>query len=319
MNVTVAHMTKITENGITASARIAKFLHDRLSMSGLDYDGIHQCNLVHTKETCEAVTENQDVLFVVNGPMAFCDFLPELGALVDNSQKVIWVQNDIICKAPSTQPNNAQSPFRAAFARYGKPLDYWTTLPSMATTPDSRYINWNMLTYVPFVPTPDEIVDGICYYGAFREDRKPYFERYLNTDLYPVNISTTVPKKFKTVAPLASYTQKFSNPLAFDLSKYEATVYIEDELSHKVYCSPANRFYEALSAGVAIAVDHRAANTLQEAGLELKPEWIVKDDKDVENFLCYSDVIARDQNNAWNRDYLGDLTYAVDKAIREVL
>ena len=68
-----------------------------------------------------------------------------------------------------------------------------------------------------------------------------------------------------------------------ELQEYGCTIYLEDETSNDVYTSPANRFYEALSADLFMFVDDIAAHTLKRAGYEVPPEWVIKTPADIKN------------------------------------
>lgn len=301
----VIHLTKCKPNSMIASARIARFIS---AQTGAD--------LVDCAELAEP---KYKTLFIVNGPMAFSDFLPEIAEMVNNCERIIWVQNDIIIKPPTTDPTKtrAESPFRKAFAAYGKPLDYWTTLPSMVKTDGSAYINWNMLTYDP-ITQRETTNDSLLYYGAFRDDRSYYFHKYLATNLYNVTVSAPVmaSKKFLALNPRIALAKPFTK-LIEDISGYACTLYAEDTKSHKVYCSPANRFYECLSAGIPMLFDKNSASTLSQAGYDVGP-YTVTSDRDILSKMQSLDSIRAEQSE-WRRDYRTELTDQLMKAVMEKL
>jgi len=88
------------------------------------------------------------------------------------------------------------------------------------------------------------------------------------------------------------------------LVAFGVTLYIEDDLSHRRFHSPANRFYEALSAGMAILVDNESAGTLRKAGYEIPTECIVSCGEDAMEKLKSQDVI-RKQQKKWQCDPSG--------------
>ena len=94
-----------------------------------------------------------------------------------------------------------------------------------------------------------------------------------------------------------------------DLSKFAATVYIEDQHIHTHYNSPANRFYECLSAGVAMFFDESTSNTMKTAfpgkGDYLFP--VVNSAEEVLEALPTYEQIAHEQRDLFKHDYLTEL------------
>jgi len=301
----VVHLTKCKPNSMIASARIARFI---ATQTGAD--------LVDCSELAEP---KYKTLFIVNGPMAFSDFLPEIAEMVNNCERIIWVQNDIIIKPPTTDPSKtrAESPFRKAFANYGKPLDYWTTLPSMVKTDGSAYINWNMLTYDP-LQVMETRSKSLLYYGAYRQDRDTYFRKYLGSTAYPITVSAPVmaAKKFHELNHTIEIVKPFTD-LIPAISSYAGTVYMEDIKSHTTYCSPANRFYECLSAGLPMFFDKGSVKTLEQAGYDVSP-FIVKSPEDVYTLLNLHGKVQYEQLK-WRRDYRSELVEQLMKAVMEKL
>jgi len=101
-----------------------------------------------------------------------------------------------------------------------------------------------------------------------------------------------------------------------DLSKFAATVYIEDEHIHTHYNSPANRFYECLSAGVAMFFDESTRNTMRtafpEEGDYLFP--VVDCAEDVLEALPTYKQIVYEQRRLFGQDYLIELDKQTTRA-----
>lgn len=106
---------------------------------------------------------------------------------------------------------------------------------------------------------------GMCYYGSFRKDRIPYFQKWLNGDVVVSTHSKNRPK-FEAVG----VTGPFVDRLKIDdggLCSYGSSLYIEDTTTHTHYNYLANRFYEAVSWGVTPVFDPSCINTICQSGL----------------------------------------------------
>lgn len=303
----VVHLTECKPNSTIASARVARFIVDTLKED--------RFNLVDTCHAAKLALYNMPFsginhLIIVNGPMAFCDFLPELGELVSMAKRVIWVQQDYTINPPSAN-SDAQSPFRKAFADRKLRPEFWTTVKKNCQRPTDHYINWNQLTYdpQPFKQLPK--IPSLMYYGAYREKREQDFEFYFANAAYLVQVSTTTirGKKFKKLDDSIEIIEPFVGLANMPMAS--ASLYIEDRKSHEEFHSPANRFYELLSAGIPIIFDVRTTKMLAEAGIIPKPEWVVRSQADVYAFINQSterlDDIRFEQREMWQDDYVGKL------------
>lgn len=302
MNI-VVHMTECRPNSTVASARVARFISTKLGLL-----------LVDTKQKAYELRGcNIGKLIIVNGPMAFCDFLPELSDLVRatkrNDGRVIWVQQDYTIMPPSAT-SKAESPFRRVFAELGLRPDFWTTCENNILRPGDRYINWNQLTYdqQPFRMMNK---NSVLYYGAYREKREESFKRFLYGLNCPITISTTTRrmKKFQELGIGASFVPTFDDVIK-DACHFDAALYIEDDKSHTQFHSPANRFYEMLSAGVPMFFDYKAVPMLEKAGIIVPAKWTVEDNFDLGKKYVSTDLVTmrQEQRNMWSKDYVGELT-----------
>jgi len=282
----VVHMTKVVAGSTVASGRIATFICNTLGLP-----------LIDTDEKAREIT-SIDKLIIVNGPMAFCDFLPELGRLVQIAHTVVWVQNDYTIKPPKDS-GDATSPFRKAFADKKLRPVYWSTVTDNVQTPKDTYVNWNALTW-DIRPMRTPTVEGLFYYGAFREHRVKSFEKFFNTEYYNVTISTTGQRaaKFKSVAPNCNIVSP-SKDIIHDIGGYQASIYIEDDKSHVQFHSLANRFYECVSSGTALLVDSNCLKVFTTSGLNLSTDCIVSNAADVKKALSRSALLANDQRASW--------------------
>lgn len=293
----VVHMTECKPFSTIASARVARFISEKLGIE-----------LIDTAMKAVRADTNIEHLIIVNGPMAFCDFLEPLSQMVRNARKVVWVQQDYTINPPAAS-SKAESPFRKVFAdRKLRPI-YWTTCLNNVKEDSDRYINWNQLTYDP-QPVRMMNENHVLYYGAFREKRIRSFERFFKDQNLPLAISTTTlrRKKFEAMGVRAKFVPPFDNVI-HDACHFDAAIYIEDEKSHKEFHSPANRFYEMLSAGVPIFFDRLSVPMLAKAKIIVPEKWQVADGEDLYRKYTQADLVAmrQEQRALWQKDYVGEL------------
>lgn len=300
----VVHMSKITSGVTQASVKVAKLLAQEL-----------KCEILEREN--DALTAPYDNVFIVNSPSAFCGFLDQLVSICKMSNRLIWVMQDYTVYPPTQ--------LREYLYGSKRKMELWGTLPTLPEAYRDRktygninfkadhVINWNALGYsYRNMVQPDK--EGIIYWGAFRvmpshtTDRWGDFSRYLlgSTVEYPVTISTSAKsiEKFQNEIENDHVTVigPFDN-LITDIQAWPATVYIEDVLSHRTFCQPANRFYEALGAGIAIFFDRDSVRTMSMAGFNVKDDWIVNNANGVRRLLPMAGAIAVEQREEWDMDY----------------
>lgn len=314
MKTIVLHLSKIPRLSSTiASVRIANVLA-----------GMLKCKIMSDKDP-ELSSQDYDAIFIVNSPSAFCTYIPELVSMCHRAKRVIWVMNDFDIHPPTQ--------LGYSFYDANKRLELWGTLPKLpekfsrlksyrSLHQEADYVfNWNALTFDPMAQkTPSH--EGIVYWGAYRDGRKEDFIRYLTTQAHPVTISTSVRSVPKWEEKTGVSQDRLVPPfvdLISEIRDWPATIYIEDEFSHQVFCQPANRFYEALSAHIAVFVDHNAVKTLNEAGFAVDPNWVVRKSADVAELLPRALNIMEDQQKQWvgNKDYQADLLQQLFTALTE--
>jgi hypothetical protein len=284
MKAKIFSFVKTQHDSIIASARIARFTSELLQLPIVCDDTVFDDGA-------------QDVLIIVGGAYAFSGsrILETLGNAIQCARRLVWIQNDYSVIPPKDQ-SGATSPFRAAFRMRAEsgmaPTDFWTTCEHMSHPgcqaldrtgtgwkcgPGSRYVNWNALTLDTEhmgrgVPHNNET---LLYYGSFREgqgkkSRLKYFDRYFSDPTVPIVISSPS-RKFEEhyKSPMITHESKMRSGLSATLSTHRLGLYLEDELSHSEFHSPANRFYEMLSAGLPMAFQPEAQRMMARAGYEI--------------------------------------------------
>lgn len=259
MKVKIFSIVKPTPDSTVASTRIATFLQEQLQLP-IVWDG-------------SIADEQLDVLVMINGATAFCNCRSELSEAVANAGRVLWVQNDYILM-PAKDTGGAQSPWHRGFIRRREegrhPVDYWTTVEANANrTTLSRYINWNALTHVQLPRPTEDIVKDLYYYGAFRDGRKKLFDKWFTVEPERVTISSTS-KKFAEAYPECLHVRGMPRSEFYsELGRHGFGLYIEDIKTSQQFMSPANRFYEMLSAHLPMVFDPACVPMMDRAGFDV--------------------------------------------------
>ena len=293
----VFSFTKPSLTATLASGRVALYLSELLGLP-MFYDE-------------RVADETYDILFLVNGPTAFCGCLAAVGAASLAAKRVVWVQNDYTCVPPLVD-SSAESPYRKAFqdrAKRGQPaIDYWTTvMKNVASTDGSAYINWNSLSYepLPIVDLPSATArDDLFYYGSYRVNRVDMFDRYLAKSC-PVPVTISSPsKKFAARYPHAKMLGAVPHDqLIAEIGSHGLGLYIEDTKSHSEFHSPAARFYEMLGAGLPMVFQPEAVKMLRQAGFDSVRYYVVDKLKRLELFMRDRTAIAEEQQALWAKPY----------------
>jgi len=277
-----------------------------------------------------------DVLFIVNGPFAFCKHIECVAPAVRIAKRIIWIQNDYAIVPPKSD-SKGESPFRAAFRERkeaGLPdMEFWTTVEEYVKNKRDRYVNWNAMAYTPLdlppVTEPSALDRCAIYYGYFRDYRKEAFDTYFAKAGDWMHVASPS-KDFPMLYPRLCLLQ----PIKGDnwlkrLRSYGAGLYIEDKRQHTEYHSPATRFFEMLSAGLPIAFDEDCTRTFErfrersfyddsgEYDIDIEP-FTVGSRKELREFIKDRIKIAKAQHK-WRHDYVADLRAKVTKLMKKVL
>jgi len=302
-----------TPDGSLANARTAQFVADTLALPLI-------CGPEIANET------DLDILFLVAGVFMYCRVLPEVAKAISTAKRVVWIQNDYTIRPPLSD-GSAESPFRFAFRHrrmVGLPdVDYWSTMEANANmTPYSAYLNWNCMAYEgisdeQFRTNRAAMHPAFFYYGADRAGRQIYFDRYFRGQAAPLVISS-FSKSMVRYAEDADVITAFPRRSFFDsLAAYSAGLYLEDKKSHREFTSPATRFYEMLSVGMAMFFQPEALPMLHRAGFKVGP-YVVQPDGLVEA-LERAPQVAIEQRAAWaGTPYLDNLRSAMHKELERL-
>jgi hypothetical protein len=317
MKTAVFSFVRVSENSMVASVRVARFVSRLLDAALFDDEQI--------------AAKPLDLLIIVNGAYGFCKHLPALAEAVLRAKRIVWCQQDYTIIPPKIE-SKGESPFRAAFRqRHEKGLphmDFWTTCEDWAGfTPLSRYVNWNALTfdekYDPKVIARRRklVNEDLIYYGSFRggggrSSREIYFDRYFREPHVPTTISSPA-KQFREKYPKCAHFDAIRTDFYDALGKSGLGLYIEDRMSHEHFHSPANRFYEMLSAGLPMVFQPECGTMMRRAGFDPEP-YFVRNAREVRSKMDIREEIGRQQRKDWVGDdpgkFRGKLISQIDHA-----
>lgn len=315
-NAKMFSFVRLSENSMVASVRIAYWLAKRLS--------------VPLTWQADIADKMLDTLIIVNGAYGFCKYLEPLAEAVLSARRVVWVQNDYTIIPPRTD-GDAQSPFRRAFverAKLGRSRTiFWSTCEKWFSQPGSSRVNWNMLTfdenYDPGAVSVrrTDASDTLFYYGSWREasgksNRVPLFRRYFQNPTIRTVISSPV-DKFAKAFPLCQHTGPISSDFYEVLGSHGMGLYIEDRKSSEEFHSPANRFYEMLSAGLPMVFMPESGSMLRRENIDPTP-YAARNTLEIERMFDRREKIGAEQRERWipSRSYFRDeLIRQVDAAV----
>lgn len=276
--------------------RIANFIANTLDVRFYANTG----SQIHKELNLAKEEIKVDTFIYVNGLEAFADpqWRAEMARIVVQAEHFVFVQNDYAMRPPLA--------FREAYAKAGRPWQpiMWSTIPDKVHRSEQwlehkrgAYINWNMIGYRYMDLTkPKTRRPGLFYYGDLRQRRSQYLLDYCGDHVsYPVTISAPEVSHTDYRKLLGEQATLLPPMLSLydDLQKWETALYIEDDYSHTHRTSPATRFYECLSAGVAQLFDWHATSTLLDE-YDVLP-YTVRNAEDVKHSLKYAKDIAERQ------------------------
>lgn len=298
----VISFSEVTSTSTIASHKIATFISNHLQLPLLDSP-----KTIH-------VAKRYERWIVINLPFSFCKFQDQYISLIKSMPhlEIVWVQNDYSIPIRTYQKYLTNPQLQTST---------WSNMPYYVKKKRDQYINWNMLTYRP---TPLRIPEkkGIVYWGAFRKDRIESFEQFFQQGTYPIHISTANKNSAQKFLNLSSEKDRPKSSLHFykpfpdviqSIKQFQATLYMEDQWSTNHYNSPANRFYEALSAGVPILFERKSQATFEKAGYDVTP-YVVHSHSEIEYALENTYDIQQTQQDQWHEDYITQLQEQITEA-----
>lgn len=294
-------------NSTLATARICTWLNEfftrrKMQSSILDGASMRDVDIADVKKS---------IVFVVNLPKLLVKNIEVYEKIIKEAAIVVYVQNDYTIQAPTPDMQAFSICSRAFTYRltFKKPLFVWSTCQDKCEKHSTMfsYIDWNALMFKPMNVGPRRENTKVLYYGAFRKGRQNVFDRYMvNADHMVVSTTKLAANKF-----IDRYGVKVIPPISIpnDLCNWGISLYIQDKCSNSKYHSLANRFYECLSAKVAMFVDRDAVTTFKKFGLTVPNFCTVDGTEDLlQKMKAHSNVRKWQQEN-WSLNPTSDLPH----------
>lgn len=166
--------------------------------------------------------------------------------------------------------------------------------------------NYNALVASP-MRRPRAKQRDCIYYGRYRPGRAVYFRKYLNSPHVELSTSSRNVKNYHREGVRARMLDKMSwAPERETLQLYRASLYIEDELTHRIYNHPASRWYEGLMCRTPCVVDRSCARTMQIARIEIPEELWLDGAEDVPKATAWATAHAGPWLERWTEQALAE-------------
>lgn len=263
MNILIMETCTKTENGIDAHLRnaqeIKKFLEKKNHIVYLEFI-----------DTLKYFDKTNIDCIVVSYASFYADFNNMKRIIQQNTKaKLFWISNEY-----NLMPNGSlynifkerEADIIANFERKSNDIKCFKTF---------HFLNLNLLLFDNDERKINKKYDCI-YYGTFREDRKIYFEKYLQKNVF-LSTSEKNIKKFIDSNCNCKFIKKFSwEHKKETLNNFKYSLYIEDIHIHENFNNLANRFYEALKCNVVLFFDINCKNTINKSKIDFDDYFYVE-------------------------------------------
>lgn len=283
----VINFNKCTKTSITASNRIAKWISNLLNY-----------RLVDDKKLATYVLEHSvGNVIIINGMYGFCDFKDEVKEIILRANKVIWIGNDYAIEIPS----------QIRFIKIQRNFYRIAQYSNFDNLDNHIIVDFNKLTFDKTIRKMKYKYEGLFYYGALRKDRVQKFSGYLkNNSNLKVTISTSKKnqKEFYNINNSAVFVNPIPNVID-GMQYFQSSVYIEDVINKKIELTPANRFYECLSAKILLLYDTDSKQTLERAGFWNDNFAVTNQEDVIDKLKNYDELVTLQQElfNNGTQDY----------------
>jgi len=196
--------------------------------------------------------ENDVIINFGNHQYLGSETLNKLAKIISKIKRTIFMQDDYQAP-PATQLRKAIIHSSNLLLTNIKNLSLLNKRKSLSMF-EKVYVNLNKASFKLLPLKSPKYPGSFIYWGSFRPGRIDKFDKYIKPKVYKTFVSTSNRGHCKFVNDYFNYIprDKFKT-MPDDLQDYAFTVYLHDEKAPVQ--SPANRFYEAISAGLPIFFD----------------------------------------------------------------
>lgn len=295
MNILIMETCTKTENGIDAHLRnaieIKKYLESKNHIVFLEFI-----------DTLKYFDKKNIDCIIVSYASFYADFKNMKRIIEENKQaKLFWISNEY-----NLMPNGSlykifkerNADIIANFEKKSNDIKCFNNF---------YFLNLNLLLFDNEKRNINKKYDCI-YYGTFREDRKIYFEKYLQKNVF-LSTSEKNIKKFIDCNCNSKFIKKFSwEHKKETLNNFKYSLYIEDVHIHENFNNLANRFYEALKCNVVLFFDINCKNTIIKSNIEFDDYFYVKD---------YNELMSKIKNDNYEMSLRKQLKWKIEAEIQK--
>ena len=177
------------------------------------------------------------------------------------------------------------------------------------------YLNLNKASWNPQDLRKTKYPGSFIYWGSYRKGREDWYSRYFKQQVYRTFVSSSNRGHDKFFEAGFNYTPRNKLVIPIDLQDYGFTVYMRDVKQPAQ--SPANRFYEAVSAGLPIFFDRNCIPHVEVP--ERVYDFVVNSAADIEGMPNGElKAVQTIQRKIWGkRDYRQELINDIAKLFNE--
>lgn len=290
---------QLKKNVVCCSPQLIPKTFGKTSFNGVVYDQIQVYNclqnipninsyMIYGKNLELQAPERIDILITMPALPIWIQDRTGYQEILKKAKFVIWIIDG--AESEKTKSSGTMDP-RFIDINKNRLFLYNYFYESCKHTPAEPFL-WNyFLDFQPRFPRIEPDIQGVLYYGKFRNDRINSYERFFHED-YPLHISSHSGEcaKFKRYYPNAN----LYNKLTFtNIRRFESTLYItDDDLQKLPYF--AGRYMESVSMGVLPFIDVKCRNNFAEISQFIIEDQIVQDSKDLKEKLKSSEKIRKD-------------------------
>jgi len=270
MNILIMETCTKAENGIDAHLRnaieIKKYLENKNHLVYLEFI-----------DTLKYFDKKNIDCIIVSYASFYADFKNMKRIIEENKQaKLFWISNEYNLMPNGSLYNIFKERNADIIANFEKKSN------DIKCFNNFYFLNLNLLLFDNDKRNINKKYDCI-YYGTFREDRKIYFEKYLQKNVF-LSTSEKNIKKFID----CNCNPKFIKKLSWEhkketLNNFKYSLYIEDVHIHDNFNNLANRFYEALKCNTVLFFDINCKNTINKSKIEFDDYFYVRDYDELTN------------------------------------
>ena len=215
----------------------------------LDINNSYYCQIDVLLAKHKIFKSDDIIINIGNHQYLGSQLLNELAESVSKVRRTVFMMDDYIAPPPTQMRKALTKNSNLLLVNIKDPI----TRKSLEMF-EPIYVNLNKASFKKLRLKRPLYPGSFIYWGTCRPNRDQFFYRYFIPTFYPTYVSTSDRQHKKYCDLYLDYRPLEKIQLPNDLQNYGFTVFMRDTTQPKM--SLANRFYEAISAGLPIFFDH---------------------------------------------------------------